>query len=79
MAALFAVAIESVCLFLGFDARTSVRSSNNFGDVAGKKSNSRRFEDYASLIFVGDHIADHGDSTKGQRPCPFADLKTFWV
>ena len=35
--ALFAVAIELVCLLLGFDTRTSVRRGNNFGAVVGDK------------------------------------------
>ena len=33
VASLSAVAIETVCLILGFDTRTSVRSDNNFGVV----------------------------------------------
>ena len=34
VAALFAVAIKPVCLILGFDTRTPVRSANIFGVVA---------------------------------------------
>ena len=56
--ALFAVAIGSVCLLLGFDTRTPARSGNIFGVVAGDKVQYLNFEDHASLTFVGDHIAD---------------------
>ena len=56
--ALFAVAIGLVCLLLGFDTHTLVKSNNIFGTVAGDKVQFPNFEDYASLTFVGDHIAD---------------------
>ena len=59
VAALFAVAIWSVCLLLGFDTRTSVRSGNIFSAVTGEKVEFPNFEDYASLTFVGDHIVDY--------------------
>ena len=58
VAALFAVVIESVCLLLGFDTRTLVKSDNIFGVVAEDKVQYSNFEDYASLTFVGDHIVD---------------------
>ena len=57
VAALFVVAIGSMCLILGFDTRAPVRSDNIFGAVAGDKVQFPNFEDYASLTFVGDHIA----------------------
>ena len=58
MAALFAVAIGSMCLILGFDSCTPVRSDKSFGAITGDKDQFPNFEDYASLTFVGDHIAD---------------------
>ena len=58
MAPLFAVAIGAVCLILGFDTCTLVRSENIFGAVVRDKVQFSNFEDYASLTFVGDHIAD---------------------
>ena len=57
VASLFVVAIRPVCLLLGFDTRTVVRSDNIFGAVAGDKVQFLKFEDYASLTFVGDYIA----------------------
>jgi len=56
--ALFAVDIRPVCLLLGFDICTSVKSDNIFGAVDEDKFQFPNFEDYASLTFVGDHIAD---------------------
>ena len=58
MATLFAVAIESVCLLLGFDKRTTVKRGNIYGVIVGDKVQFPNFEYYASLTFVGDHIAD---------------------
>ena len=58
VAPLFALAIGPVCLILGFDTRTLVRSDNIFGTIAEDKEQFLNVEDYASLTFVGDHIAN---------------------
>ena len=58
VAALFAVAIGTVCLILGFDKRMSLRSNDIFGAIVKVKVQFPNFEVYASLTFVGNHIAD---------------------
>ena len=58
MTFLFVVAIGLVCLILGFDTHTPTRSSNFFGAVTEDKVQFPNFQDYASLTFVGDHIAN---------------------
>ena len=58
MDALFAVSIRPVCLILGFDTRTLTGNGNIFGAAVGDKVEFSIFEYCASLIFVGDHIAD---------------------
>ena len=57
VAALFALAIGLVCLILDFNTCTPV-SGNIFGVVVRDKVQFPKFEDRASLTFVGDHIAD---------------------
>ena len=46
----------NVIVFLVFMERKGDQATTFL--APGTKSSSRRFEDYASLIFVGDHIAN---------------------
>ena len=58
LASLERVVIELVCSLFGLQHTHASFGREHFGAVAEDKVQFLNFEDYASLIFVGDYIAD---------------------